>query len=204
MLHEEGNVDQFMRRLVASLGKNAASWKIIAPIMSDDPTIAYLRPYPVEVVDRPKELGSAFAAGITHALRFPGPVLTMVSDLSNIPEEMGLLLNAEGDIVIGARGSEVPRRFLSRVVNTILLGPCTDYTNAYRLYTRPVLERILPSMKSKGFAFLPEFIFRALKAGFKVSEVEVTHPPRKSGYSKLSYRSNLAEYLRFLIWRYSS
>ncbi len=204
MMHEEGNVDQFMRRLVASLQKYAANWKIIAPIMSDDPTIGHLGTYPVEVVDRPKELGSAFAVGMRRALSFPGPILTLVSDLSNPPEEMGLLLDVLGDIVIGARSPEIPRRFLSRVVNSILLGPCTDYTNAYRLYTKPVIERVLPEMKSKGFAFLPEFIFRALKAGFQVSEVEVTHPPRESGYSKLSYGSNLKEYLRFILWRYFS
>ena len=204
MLHEEGNVDHFMQRLIAALEMNATSWKIIAPIMRDDPTLDYLRPYPVEVVDRPKELGSALAIGLRQALRYPGPVLTMVSDLSNIPEEMGLLLNSEGDVVIGARGPEIPRRLLSRVVNSILLGPSSDYTNAYRLYRKLVVERVLPDVKSKVFAFLPEFIFRALRAGFSVSEVEVSHPPRASGYSKLSYRSNLTEYLRFLAWRYVS
>ncbi len=204
MLREEGNVDQFMGRLMSSLEKNATSWRIIVPIMRDDPTIEYLRRYPVDVVDRPKELGSAFMIGLRQALRFPGPVLTMVSDLSNSPEEMNYLLTTEGDVVIGSRGPEVPRRFLSKFVNTILFGPCTDYTNAYRLYTKPVLEKVLPDMKSKGFAFLPEFIFRALHAGFNVSEVEVSHPPRVSGFSKLSYRSNLREYLRFLAWRYFS
>ncbi len=202
MLHEEEIVDEFMRRLVGALDVNAASWKIITPIMHNDSTVERMERYPVEVVDRPLELGSAFAAGLARALRYPGPVLTMVSDLSNVPEEMGLLLGGAGDVVIGARGPEIPRRFLSRVVNWIVGGPCTDYTNAYRLYAKPVVERVLPEMKSKGFAFLPEFVFRALRSGFKVSEVYVSHPPRAGGFSKLSYRSNLREYLRFLAWRY--
>ncbi len=204
MLREEENVDHFMHRLLGALDKNAASWKIIAPIMKDDPTIDIVKRYPVVIVDRHIELGSAFAIGMRHALDYPGPVLTMVSDLSNPPEEMDLLLQAEGDVIIGARGPEIPRRLLSRFVNSILQGPCTDYTNAYRLYRRPVLEKVLPRMRSKGFAFLPEFIFRALKAGFRVSEVMVSHPPRTSGYSKLSYRSNLHEYLRLVAWRYLS
>jgi dolichol-phosphate mannosyltransferase len=204
MLREEENVDPFMNRLLASLEKNANSWKIIAPIMKNDPTIDLVKPYPVIIVDRPLELGSAFAAGMKHALDLPAPIITMVSDLSNLPEEMNLLINTPGDIVIGARGPEIPRRLLSRVVNGMLKGPCTDYTNAYRLYDRRVVEAVLPKMRSRGFAFLPEFIFRALKAGYKVSEVNVSHPPRVGGYSKLHYRSNLHEYLRLVAWRYLS
>ncbi len=202
MLREEENVDQFMQRLVGALEKNAGSWKIVTPIMRDDPTIDYVKQYPVVIVDRPYELGSAFAAGMRKALEYPGNILTMVSDLSNVPEEMGLLLRSRSDVVIGARGPEIPRRLLSRIVNGMLRGPCTDYTNAYRLYQKPVVEQILPRMRSKGFAFLPEFIFRALKNGFTVSEVRVAHPPRSEGYSKLSYRANLHEYLRLIVWRY--
>jgi dolichol-phosphate mannosyltransferase len=202
MLHEEDNVNKFMDSLVSSLEKNATRWRIIVPIMKGDPTTEYLRRYPVQLVDRPLELGSAFKEGMKQSLEYPGPVLTMVSDLSNVPEEMGLLLGIQGDIVIGARGPEIPRRFFSRLVNGILLGPCTDYTNAYRLYTKSVIEKVLPQMKSKGFAFLPEFIFRAIRTGFRVAEVQVTHPPRVGGYSKLSYKSNLHEYARLLIWRY--
>ena len=204
MLHEEENVDSFLHRLVASLERNAASWRIIIPIMKNDPTIELVKRYPVTIVDRPLALGSAFVAGMKRALEYPGPIITMVSDLSNLPEEMDLLLNTPGDIVIGARGPEIPRRLFSSVVNWTLQGPCIDYTNAYRLYDRHVVETVLPKMRSKGFAFLPEFIFRALKAGFKVSEVNVSHPPRVGGYSKLHYRSNLHEYLRLVVWRYFS
>lgn len=202
MLHEEDNVNKFMDSLVSSLENNAIRWKVIVPVMKDDPTIEYLRRYPVQLVDRPLELGSAFRKGMKQALECPGPVLTMVSDLSNVPEEMGRLLQTKSDIVIGARGPEVPRRFFSRLVNGVLLGPCTDYTNAYRLYTREVIEKVLPQMKSRGFAFLPEFIFRAIRAGFRVTEVQVTHPSRVGGYSKLIYRRNLHEYARLLVWRY--
>jgi len=202
MLHEEENVGPFMERLLDSLAKNAVEWKVITPIMKNDPTIELVKSYPVVIVDRPLHLGSAFAAGMSRALEYPGPIITMVSDLSNVPEEMDLLINASGDIVIGARGPEIARRFLSKVVNGILRGPCSDYTNAYRLYDRRVVETVLPKMRSKGFAFLPEFIFRALKAGFNVSEVRVTHPPRVGGYSKLHYRANLHEYLRLVAWRY--
>jgi hypothetical protein len=204
MLHEEENVDHFVNRLIDALEKNVSSWKIIAPIMKSDPTVELVKRYPIVVVDRPLELGSAFAVGMRRALDYPGPVLTMVSDLSNLPEEMDLLLRASGDVVIGARGPQIPRRLLSRVVNWMLQGPCTDYTNAYRLYSRLVVEKVLPKMRSRGFAFLPEFIFRALNAGFSVSEVLVSHPPRTGGYSKLYYRSNLHEYLRLMAWRYLS
>jgi dolichol-phosphate mannosyltransferase len=91
---------------------------------------------------------------------------------------------------------------VSNLVNSILLGSYTDYTSSYRLYTRPLLEKVLPEMKSNGFAFMPEIVFRSLRSGFKVSQVTVSFPPRVAGESKMSYRSNLKDYVRFLVWRY--
>lgn len=205
MRNEEETAPAFLERLLKSLQRNASSWRIIIPLTAADRTLEILTQYPVEVVEVPPGLGLAYSAGLKKALDYPGPVLTMDTDLSHLPEEMDRLLSTEGDLILGARTEiKVPfhRRIVSRAVNAVLLGPHSDYTSAYRLYSRTVLERVLPQVKSKGFAFLPEIVFRALRAGFKVSEVGVSFPPRIAGTSKMSYRANLRDYLRFLAWRY--
>lgn len=207
MRNEEETAKAFLDRLCASLDRNARKWRIIIPLTSTDGTLDVLRRYPVEPVEVPPGLGLAYSVGLHRALDFPGPALTMDTDLSHVPEEMDRLLNAGGDLVLGARASTnapLHRRLVSRIVNSMLLGPYTDYTSAYRLYTRSVLETVLPKMKSAGFAFLPEFVFRTLRSGFNVSEVKVSFLPRIAGTSKMSYWSNLHEYARFLAWRYAS
>ncbi|HEY4822309.1 MAG TPA: glycosyltransferase [Candidatus Bathyarchaeia archaeon] len=205
MRNEEETAPTFLEKLLKSLHGNATSWKIVIPLTATDRTLEILKQYPVEVVEVTPGLGLAYSVGLKKALDYPGPVLTMDTDLSHLPEEMDRLLSAEGDLILGARTeTKVPfhRRLVSKTVNAILLGPYSDYTSAYRLYSRDVLERVLPEVKSKGFAFLPEIVFRALRAGFKVSEVSVSFPPRIAGTSKMSYRANLRDYLRFLAWRY--
>ncbi len=207
MRNEEETAKAFLDRLCASLRRNAKRWRIVIPLTSTDRTLDVLKRYPAEPVQIPPGLGLAYSVGLRKALDYPGPVLTMDTDLSHVPEEMDRLLNARGDLVLGARASTkapLHRRFVSRIVNSMLLGPYTDYTSAYRFYTRPVLETVLPRMKSTGFAFLPEFVFRTLRSSFNVSEVKVSFLPRVAGTSKMSYWSNLHEYARLLAWRYTS
>ncbi len=207
MRNEEETAKPFLDRLIRSLGRNAAKWCIIIPVTATDGTLDILSSYPVETIEVSPGLGLAYSTGLRRALEYLGPVLTMDTDLSHVPEEMDRLIKARGDLVLGTRestGARLHRRFVSRMVNSLLLGPHTDYTSAYRFYTRPVLENVLPKVRSKGFAFLPEMVFRSLQRGFKVSEVKISFPPRIAGTSKMSYRSNLREYASFLAWRYTS
>ncbi len=207
MRDEEETAQTFLETLLAALRNNARQWRIIIPITATDQTVAVLRKYPVEILEVPPGLGVAYSAGLKKALDYESPVLTLDTDLSHVPEEMNRLLDADGDLVLGARATtEAPlrRRFISWMVNSLLRGDYSDYTSAYRLYTRPVLKDVLPRVNSRGFAFLPEFVFRALHSGFRVTEVKVSFPSRVAGTSKMSLRANLTEYLRFLVWRYFS
>src|SRR2546425_12729487 len=207
MRNEEETAELFIQRLIPSLERNSSKWKLIVPLTATDKTQQILEKYSVETVDVPPGLGRAYKAGLTKALDQDntGPVLTLDTDLSHLPEEMDRLIATDADLVLGARaetGSRFHRRMVSNLVNSILLGPYTDYTSSYRLYSRPLLKRVLPEMRSNGFAFMPEIVFRSIRAGFKVSQVTVSFPPRVAGESKMSYRSNLKDYIRFLAWRY--
>jgi len=208
MRNEEETAELFMQRLLPALERNSSKWKIIVPLTATDKTQQILDKYEVETIDVPPGLGRAYKAGLAKAIEEgdeSGPVLTLDTDLSHLPEEMDMLIATDADLVLGARaetGSRFHRRMVSNLVNSILLGPYTDYTSSYRLYSRPLLKRVLPEMRSNGFAFMPEIVFRSIRAGFKVSQVAVSFPPRVAGDSKMSYRSNLKDYIRFLAWRY--
>ena len=208
MRNEEETAELFMQRLLPALERNSSKWKIIVPLTATDKTQQILDKYEVETVDVPPGLGRAYKAGLGKAIEEgdeSGPVLTLDTDLSHLPEEMDMLTATDADLVLGARaetGSRFHRRMVSNLVNSILLGPYTDYTSSYRLYSRPLLKRVLPEVRSNGFAFMPEIVFRSIRAGFKISQVAVSFPPRVAGESKMSYRSNLKDYIRFLAWRY--
>lgn len=207
MRNEEETAELFMQRLIPSLERNTSKWKIIVPLTATDKTQEILYKYSVDTIGVSPGLGRAYKAGLARAMEKdePGPILTLDTDLSHLPEEMDRLIATDADLVLGARaetGSRFHRRMVSNLVNSILLGPYTDYTSSYRLYSRPLLNRVLPEMKSNGFAFMPEIVFRSLRSGFRVSQVTVSFPPRVAGESKMSYRSNLRDYVRFLTWRY--
>ena len=80
-------------------------------------------------------------------------------------------------------------RKLSKGANFLadfLLNPgVSDLTGSFRLYERKVLEKILPQIQCKGYAFQMEIIVRSKKAGFQVNEVPITFVDRIYGESKL-------------------
>lgn len=196
----------FLDRLTMVLRENARNWEIIVPLTASDGTEKVLQNYGVQIIDVPPGLGLAYKAGLAKALEYPGPVVTMDTDLSHVPEEISRFVANDSDVVLGSRDeSEAPlhRRLTSYVVNRVLGGPFTDYTSAYRLYQKRVLQVVLPLVRSNGFAFLPEIVFRAMNLGFRISEVPVSFPARIAGESKMSYRASLADYVRFLRQRYA-
>lgn len=206
MRDESETATLFLERLTKAVRQNARNWKIIVPLTAKDDTANALRSFGVEVIDVPPGLGLAYRVGLTRAIEYPGPVITMDTDLSHLPEEISRLIAMDSDIVLGARdasGAPLHRRLTSYVVNNVLRGPFTDYTSSYRLYQKAVLQAVLPEVRSDGFAFLPEIVFRAMNMGFSVSEVLVSFQARIAGQSKMSYRASLTDYLRFLRWRYS-
>ena len=58
-------------------------------------------------------------------------------------------------------------------------------TGSFRLYDRSVIERILPKVKSRGYAFQMEILVHARKDGMTIGEVPITFVDRIYGESKL-------------------
>lgn len=151
----------------------------------------------------PRGLGRAYLHGFGLALQDPGVarVLEMDADFSHPPRYLPALLaaSADADLVLGCRympggGVEdwgLRRRLLSRGANlytrAILGLPHRDLTGGFKCFRRAVLENIdLSAVRSRGYAFQVELIWRAVQAGFTVAEVPFVFPDRRVGQSKMS------------------
>jgi len=169
----------------------------------------------VKIVSRKGKLGlgTAYAAGLKECTG--ERVILMDADLSHHPKfipQMILKMNAQDyDIVSGTRyrkgggvaGWDLKRKITSKGANflaTFLLDPgnASDLTGSFRLYKREALEKILPQVQSKGYAFQMEILILAKKAEMTLGEVPITFVDRIYGESKLG-ANEIFLYLKGLI-----
>jgi dolichol-phosphate mannosyltransferase len=159
---------------------------------------------PIHVLHRDVKagLGAAYIAGFQWSVAQGYDVIVeMDADGSHAPEELPRLLNAlrEADVVLGARwvpGGRVvnwpkTRELLSRGGNfytQVALGiDLHDATGGYRAYRAAVLNTLdLSSVSSQGYCFQVDLAWRAVQAGFRVTEVPITFVERERGESKMS------------------
>ncbi len=150
-------------------------------------------------------IGTAYIAGFEYALREGYDVVfEMDTDLSHDPRyvpDFLRALEAGADVVIGSRnvagggveGWGVGRHVLSKggslYSRTILGLRVRDLTSGYKAFTRRALEGIdLRSVRSEGYSFQIELTYRALRRGFRVTEVPIVFVDRRAGQSKMSRR----------------
>jgi glycosyltransferase involved in cell wall biosynthesis len=147
-------------------------------------------------------LGAAYVAGFQSGLADGYDVLVeMDADGSHAPEQLPRLLAAlaHSDVVLGSRwvpGGQVrnwpkSRELLSRGGNLyarVALGiQLRDATGGYRAFRRQVLADIeLASVASQGYCFQVDLAWRAVQAGYRVTEVPITFAERERGESKMS------------------
>ena len=161
-------------------------------------------------------LGAAYIAGFGWAReRGYDAVVEMDADGSHAPEELHRLLDAarDADVVIGSRwvpGGKVVNWPLHREVlskggslyTRIALGvDLRDATAGYRVYKMPVLDKIdLETVQSQGYCFQIDLGWRAIRHGFRVTEVPVTFAERERGASKMSGSIVREAFLRVGVW----
>lgn len=178
---------------------------------SADETRAVVRGYfetgRVRMLERPGKLGlgSAYVCGFKWGLeRGYDLFFEMDADLSHDPKAITSFIDKikEGhDMVVGSRylnntisvvGWDFKRLLLSKFGNwyaSTLLGlkQFTDLTSGYRCYTRKALEAIsLDEMKSNGYAFQIEMVYRVFRAGLRIAEIPIVFYERTGGTSKMS------------------
>jgi dolichol-phosphate mannosyltransferase len=153
---------------------------------------------------RKQGLGRAYLAGFTVALDNGAElVMEMDSDFSHDPADLPRLISAAGaaDLVLGSRyvpGGGVAnwglvRRTLSwggSAYARIILGvPVRDLTGGFKCFNRRVLEALdLSQVHADGYGFQIELTYRAIQAGFTVTEVPIVFRERRVGQSKMTPR----------------
>ena len=170
----------------------------------------------VSVIHRPSKLGlgTAYIAGFKEALAEGADlVCSMDADFSHNPRYVPDIvdkINQGYDIVIGSRyvrGGEstqtLDRKLFSWGANTltrVLLGlHAQDTTSGFRCYRRQALESLdLDSIKSSGYSFLFEMLFRVERRGWRVGEVPIIFQDRRLGASKIS-RNEIVKALRTML-----
>jgi len=161
--------------------------------------------YPLEVLHRSGKLGlgSAYRDGFKYCLEKNAKyIFEMDADFSHNPQDIPKILQKaqEGaDLVIGSRkisggkviGWNLWRHFCSdgaMFASRLFLNLKTkDITAGFRCFRAETLKKIkYNQVKSNGYAFQEEMLYRVEKAGLKIVEVPVVFKDRKAGKSKLN------------------
>ncbi len=209
--NEAGNVERIVRAVVAELERICpgdhrvlvvddhspdGTGEIVQRLAAELPAVSVLHR------TGKRGLGHAYLAGFAHAVAQGAElVVVMDSDFSHDPRHLPALLEAAttSDLVLGSRyvsGGEIVnwpwlRRLLSRAgslyARTILGVEVRDLTGGFRCIRREVLETVgVRTLRSQGYVFNIELTYRAMRAGFHVTEVPITFCDRTVGESKIS------------------
>ena len=171
----------------------------------------------IHVLHRPAKqgLGTAYLAGFRWALERPYAfVFEMDADFSHDPRHLPefLALTGEFDVVVGSRYSRgvtvvnwpMGRLLLSWLANKYARAvtglPLNDLTSGFKCYRRAVIEALdLGAIRSTGYGFQIETVFRAWHAGFDVTETPIVFVDRNVGMSKMSKR--IVWEAVWMVWR---
>ncbi|XP_065202342.1 dolichol-phosphate mannosyltransferase subunit 1-like [Planococcus citri] len=173
------------------------------------------------IVLRPRKeklgLGTAYKHGIKHATG--NFIVIMDADLSHHPKYIPQFIAKQqannADIVTGTRyigdggvnGWDFRRKLMSCGANFLtqfLLRPgVSDLTGSFRLYKKPVLEKLIENCVSKGYVFQMEMIVRARQNKYTISEVPIAFVDRLYGESKLG-ASEVVQFVKGLLYLFAT
>ncbi|CAN5473204.1 polyprenol monophosphomannose synthase [soil metagenome] len=218
--NERENLEPLVEALIA-----AASYVRVLIVDDNSPDgtgdiadlLAERHPDTVSVLHRERKegIGPAYLAGFAWAMWSDAPVVvSMDADFSHDPKDVPRLLAevTRSDIALGSRyvpgGSTAGwpwyRRAISRCGGSyarLVLGVhVADLTGGFKAYRRAVIQQILSGpMRSDGYGFQIETVYRSIKRGFRVTEVPIVFHDRTKGRSKLSRRIVVEAML--VVWR---
>jgi dolichol-phosphate mannosyltransferase len=204
--NERGVITELLNRLFAAVDSDVDV--MVVDDASPDRTTDAVKHHPgasrISLIERPAKLGlagaylDAFARALAGGYDF---IVQMDADLSHDPADIPRLVGAlsGADLVIGSRyvpGGRIdnwnrPRRALSRAGNSYARASfgweVLDATSGFRAYRADALRAAeLSTIRSEGYAFQIEMVFRVLRADRRVVEVPITFIERRGGRSKLS------------------
>ncbi|MBY0229535.1 MAG: polyprenol monophosphomannose synthase [Gemmataceae bacterium] len=186
---------------------------------SPDGTADFVRSFGdprVRLLLRPGKLGlgSAILAGMRHALEGHYDLfVNMDADFSHHPRHLPALIGGmhQHDVMIGSRyvpgggtvGWPLSRWLISRSVNALTRFlfrlRARDTSGAYRCYRVGMLrEARLDRVRSRGYSFQQEVLYRCVKAGARVGETPIVFEERRAGSSKVDLRESVRSLAQLL------
>jgi len=174
----------------------------------------------VQVLHRARKegIGPAYLAGFAHAMASGADLLLeMDADFSHDPADLPRLIEAadRADLVLGSRyvpgGGVTDWGFVRRAISRggshyarLLLGVgVQDLTGGFKCFRREVLEQLdLAGVGTDGYGFQIEMTYRAIRAGFRVTEVPILFRERRVGASKMSTRIAIEAFWKVPVLRF--
>jgi dolichol-phosphate mannosyltransferase len=170
--------------------------KIVDELAKADPRIHALH--------RPGKLGlgTATLAAMNYAMEHDYDLLqNMDADFSHPPRYLpGILAGmSKYDVMIGSRyvaggateNWPLARKVMSQTVNLLVRVlfrmPVKDASGAFRCYRVSKLREVdLGAVRSRGYSFQQEVLFRCHKAGCRIGEYPILFENRRAGASKVN------------------
>lgn len=222
--NEKDNIVKLIQEIESLLTKEKMGFEVaVVDDNSPDGTADVVRKlnqkyHNIKVFVREKKLGIGSAHMFGYKKVKGDIVIAMDTDLSHDPRQMLAMIkkiNEGYDMVVGSRHMkgayyekktpETRKKFvasrLGNIITTLVSRvPIHDFTNGYRAIRRDIIENVKTS--STGNSFLMEFIVKAYKRGYRITEVPVTFMDRKFGKSKLKLGEESIKYFKDL-FKYS-
>jgi dolichol-phosphate mannosyltransferase len=218
---ERETIAELTGRLVAALdGMAGWRWELVYVVEGGDGTVRLVgaaasgRPEIRLLYQRERSgLGASFRRGFAAVSGDTDFVVTMDADLNHQPEEIPGLLEAAiamgSDILIGSRfvadgrseGTPRWKLALSGILGSIMRRrfdlPVRDKTSGFRVYRAAALRDL--AYGGDDFAFLPEMLVLARRAGLRIAEAPIHFIYRRQGRSKMGLLSTSWSYARLLL-----
>jgi undecaprenyl-phosphate 4-deoxy-4-formamido-L-arabinose transferase len=196
VFNEAGSLEELHRRTAAALegrdyelifvddGSTDASWSIVERLVATDPHVRGVK------LKRNFGQHPAMHAGLVRARG--RIVVTMDSDLQNLPEDLPKLVGAVeagSDVASGRRaarrdswGRTLPSRMINGMLRRFTRVDISDFGCAFNAYRREAVEPVLDAIGKQKFTKA-----LVLSTGASVTEVDVGHAARadSSRYSPL-------------------
>jgi len=196
--NEEPNIARLLDEVVATLPQFADQWEaVVVDDGSNDRTASIVRDYAalhpeIRLVQHKNNLGYGHALQTGLKESTGEAVFFTDADLQFHLCDIGELLPAfaDADVVIGyriKRRDPWHRLVVAGVYHTVLRTMfdlhVRDIDCAFKLFDRRVVDTLVGELESRSAFISPELVIRAQIAGFRITEVGVTHYPRSAGKS---------------------
>lgn len=164
----------------------------------------------------PRGFGPSYVDGFRYALSNGyDAIIAMDADFSHDPASLPDLANALefADFAVGSRYCEGRVSVINWPMHRLMLSvfggayvrwvtrlQVADPTAGFRAIKAEVLRAIsLDTLRSNGYSFQIETLYRANKCGFRIAEVPIVFTERRRGQSKMSKR--IVFEALFMPWR---